>query len=140
MEVESKYLSLFYRQDFPLFWREHYRFWQRKHDRKDWVIFFLEGAFWRKVGSVYITKLHQQIPEIGIYVGEVTLYKKGVATKALTHVFAWIQKNGYSVIQARIFKDNIGSLRLFERLGFRKDNPLRKDGWFLYHCRLQQNT
>src|SRR3989338_7453110 len=81
----------FYNQDYPLSWGEHYRFWQTKHNRKDWVIYFQEDAIWRKVGSVYITKLHQKIPEIGIYIGEVTLHRRGVGTKALTHTFAWLQ-------------------------------------------------
>ena len=129
----------FYNQQSPLSWDEHYRFWQTKHDRKDWVILFQEDAAWRKVGSVYVTKLHQKTPEIGIYIGEVSLHRRGVGTKALTHALAWLQKNGYVAIQARIFKDNIESLKLFEKLGFRRDKTLQKDGWFVYQRRFQQS-
>lgn len=122
----------FYMQDGPLKWEEHYRFWNSRHDRVDWIIYLDDGNRKRKVGSVNATNLSNDIPEIGIFIGEVTLMGKGIGTLALSLVVQWLRTRGYSRVRARISKDNTPSQRLFASIGFEEKGEIHDGAEWIY--------
>jgi|SRR3990167_9687509 len=118
----------------PLTWLEHISFWERRKNRIDFMVIYKEKQ-WRKVGTINISQLDEASPAIGILVGELTLQKKGVGSKALQLGLRWMQKKGFTQATAEIHKDNIASQRLFEKLGFCKTNVFEKV-WGIYVCNL----
>lgn len=111
-------------QDGPLLWDEHYRFWQSRKDRIDFMIMYNDGTRFRLVGTVNVSNLSSN-PEIGILIGEITLMRKGIGKKALALVLEWLSMKGYEKAFAKISKFNEPSIRLFKALGF---EPLENKG------------
>lgn len=116
----------FTEQKKPIEWAEHMNWWNNRRSREDWIICIREDNQWRGVGSVYVSSLDSAEPEIGLYVGEVTLWGRGVASKALALALDWARAQGYARAQAKILDTNAGSIRLFERAGFVLQGPLLK--------------
>jgi RimJ/RimL family protein N-acetyltransferase len=108
----------FYVQDGPLRWEEHLRFWNSRKDRLDWIIHVQGDSRKRKVGSVNVTGLSSETPEIGVYIGEVTLLRKGIGKQSVRMVIQWLQSLNHSKVMAHISKQNILSQKLFTSLGF----------------------
>ena len=115
----------FYLQKDPLTWTGHLSFWSNRSDRRDWLILLQEGNVIRKVGSASVSRLSESTPEVGIYVGEVTLWGKGVGRKAVIEVMKWLKVNGYRSCYAAIREDNIASQRMFAAVGFHRAGPGR---------------
>lgn len=120
----------FYQQRGPLVWEDHIKFWSSDKKRKDWIILY-NG---RKVGSVFVSFLDlDNVPDVGIYVGETTLWGKGVGTAALELVKDWLRQNNFKEAQARIHKKNTMSKLLFEKVGFIcQEGWIINDQWHLY--------
>lgn len=127
-------------QDGPLKWEEHCQFWNSRHDRVDWIIYLDDGNRKRKVGSVNATNLSNDIPEIGIYVGEVTLMGKGIGIRALSLVVQWLRTRGYSRVCARISKDNTPSQRLFASIGFEEKGEIHDGAEWIYEKLLNDDN
>lgn len=119
----------FYLQNRPLKWEEHYSWWKSRDNRVDWIISLHGEEHSRDVGSVNVSFMDNDTPEIGIYIGEVTLWGRGVARSAISLVINWLKILGYKIVRARIMKLNIKSLKLFEGLGFKKIGEGRKGEW-----------
>ena len=66
-------------QEGPLVWESHVRWWESRRDRKDWIIVVEDTLGGRPVGSIYATDLDQEAPELGLYIGEVSAWGKGIA-------------------------------------------------------------
>ena len=109
----------FVQQDGPLVWDGHFHFWKSRRDRIDFIICVKGKPRMRKVGSVNVSCL-SGIPEIGVFIGEITLMGKGIGTKSVRMVLDWLRSHDYKKITAQISKDNGPSLRLFSNLGFIK--------------------
>ena len=107
-------------QQSPLSWAEHWAWWNGRSDRQDWLILFQEDGVVRRVGSASAFNLADKVPEVGLYVGEVTLWGKGVGRKAMTQVMEWLKEQGYQLCCAHIRDDNMSSQKMFASVGFRR--------------------
>ena len=115
-------------------WEEHFAFWT-KHlsfikDKEDvkwraWVI----RCNSRDVGLVWLSDLDKPIPEVGIYVGEITLYGQGVGKEALTATLKKLKILKRKKVRAKIIKDNNKSVRLFTSCGFKMIGEAREGEW-----------
>jgi RimJ/RimL family protein N-acetyltransferase len=119
----------FFRQAEPLKWAEHLRWWKGRQCRKDWIIVFEEEGRERFVGSVNAAKLDKEIPEVGVFVGEVTLWGRGVGRKAVALAVGYLRKRGYKKVWALIAEGNVASFKLFEAVGFRRIGEGHKGEW-----------
>lgn len=115
----------FYLQEGPLDWETHKEWWESREHRRDWIIIVNSEKRWRGVGSVNVTNLDTDVPEIGIYVGEITLWGNGVASDAVEFAVNWTRSQGYSAVKARVLEHNEASRQVFENLGFRKVGAAR---------------
>lgn len=111
-----RYFSM---QDGPLRWEDHIQFWTTRQDRNDWIICYDDGTRKRKVGSINVSGLSSETPEIGVFVGEVTLTRRGVGTRAVSIVLHWLKAQGHTCAYARVSRENEASKKFFESLGFR---------------------
>ena len=118
----------FYLQNGPLVWENHVK-WFRSRGL-EWRIFIVlfEG---RPIGVVNISQLDLPSPEIGYYIGEVSLWGKGLGTEAVRKGLEWLKD--YSLthpnivgVYARVFDHNIASVKLIEKLGFVKGAKSRE--------------
>ena len=112
-----------------LTWELHYAWWKSRQHRVDWIIQLDDGQTRpRAVGEVHLRDLNM-CPEIGLYIGEVTLWNKGVGKKALKLAMEWAWEHGLSRLQAVVHPRNKRSQRLFEGLGFVRTGTGRKGQW-----------
>lgn len=110
----------FREQDEPLDWEEHVTwFAKRPPERKDLMIEY-HG---RRVGVVSIAA----DGDTGVYVGEETLWGKGIAEEALKQACHAMSDRE---LTAQIHEDNTRSRRLFEKCGFEETG--RRDDWLLF--------
>jgi RimJ/RimL family protein N-acetyltransferase len=105
-------------QSDPLTWEEHLRWWVNRKQRKDWVVLLQEEERTRRVGVVNVSRLDEPMPEIGLYVGEVTLWGHRVGARALQQALDLLAGDGYARCCAGIRAANDRSQRLFEDAGF----------------------
>lgn len=119
-----KAYKFFKAQKKPLVWAEHLAFWSRRKNREDFLILFQDDGRWRKVGSVNISALDTESPEIGIIIGELTAHGKGLGSRAAVLALKHLIQMGYLKAKAVIHKDNTASKKLFTKLGF---SPTKKD-------------
>lgn len=104
---DEKIYRHFRSQSEPLNWEDHVSwFASRDPQRQDWIIEY-QG---RRVGSVNATPDN----EIGIFIGEKSLWGEGVGTTALKKACDELNKP----ITAEIHEDNTASQILFENVGF----------------------
>jgi RimJ/RimL family protein N-acetyltransferase len=104
-----------YVQKAPLTWEEHLNWWKGRKNRKDWII-SVTGS--RRVGSVNVSSLDTETPEVGIYIGEVTSQSKGIGTFAILWACQWLKQKEYKQAKASILEDNAASVKAFENAGF----------------------
>ena len=107
-----------YGQDGPLNWEDHLSWWEQRSNRRDYIITINDGKRWRDVGVVALSGLNTDRPAVGVWVGEVTLWGKGIATEAVEFAVDWLRDQGYSVATAEISEENTSSQRVFEKAGF----------------------
>jgi RimJ/RimL family protein N-acetyltransferase len=112
--------KLFFIQKEPLKWDEHYSWWIRRENRIDWMILIEENNVARRIGSVNVSQLDTDNPEIGVFIGELRLWGKHIGRYAVLCVLRWLKNIGHKRTHVRIRENNIGSIRLFESLGFKK--------------------
>jgi len=84
----------------------------------------------RPIGVVTIGQLDHWSPEIGYFIGETTLWGKGLGTEAVQMGIEWIMEYSkthrhISGIHTTIKDDNIGSIKLIKKLGFKKGMKAR---------------
>ncbi|KKM13602.1 hypothetical protein LCGC14_1714650 [marine sediment metagenome] len=130
----------FYRQDAPLTWEDHIA-WHNSRN-KDWRN-FLAIYDGRTVGVVTIGQLDHWEPEVGIYVGEATLWGKGIGTKMMQKGIEWIQEyslshNHIQSVHTTILDSNLASIKLFEKCGFKRVSVAREsESWYVRPLRLE---
>lgn len=115
-----------------LVWADHFTWWCTRKHRKDWIILLSENNHERRVGSLNVSRLETGSPEIGLLIGETTLWGQGVASRALRFALTWLKGEKYESAQAKIHPKNVASVRLFEREGFHQnDDRLGFEGLFV---------
>lgn len=116
----------FYVQSGPLDWDEHVSWWNSRSARRDWIITVNEDGRWRDVGIVNVSDLDTNFPKVGVYVGEVTLWGRGVASDAVEFAVEWLKSEEYSAAKARILDQAEASRRVFEKAGFERVGEARE--------------
>ena len=82
------------------------------------------------VGSVYLRDIdrNNQKCEYGIFIGDEDCRGKGIGTAAaklaLAHAF---EELGLNRVYLRVFADNLGAIKSYEKAGFRYEGPFRQD-------------
>lgn len=118
----------FYQQGKPLKWEEHIAWYlSRNKDWRNFIIMFDD----RPVGVVTIGQLDHWSPEIGYYIGETTLWGKGIGKEAVRLALEYIKGCGKDYCHTTILKTNQRSIRLVKSLGFEYMAEARKgELWF----------
>lgn len=122
----------FYHQNAPLKWDEHITFWESRKNRIDWIINLRYNSHWRKIGSINISKLTDEKPEIGLFIGELTSWGSGYGKKAVKLALKYLKNTNYTGATASVSKENIGSQKLFEQLNFKRTSSIKLDKEWLY--------
>lgn len=118
----------FYSQKSPLVWEGHLKwFLSRNQDWRTFLIIYED----RPIGVVNIGQLDHWSPEIGYFIGEVSLWGRGLGTMAVKLGIEWLQNYAKShlhitCIHTTIKDDNIASIKLIKRLGFGRGMGARK--------------
>lgn len=113
----------FYQQNEPLKWEEHLAWWKSRN--KDWREFIVVSDE-RNIGAVTIGQLDHWNPEIGYFIGEVSLWGQGIGKEAVKLALKWLKNNGYEYCHTTVLKDNPRSLNLLKGLGFQVLGDARK--------------
>ena len=117
----------FYQQEAPLLWDEHSEWWDGRN--KDWRCFIIvlnEGCTLRDIGVVNIGQLDHWSPEVGYFIGEVSLWGNGYGTEAVKLAMEWLKERGYKHTHTTVLESNKRSLRLLKSLGFEILGKARK--------------
>jgi len=130
----------FYQQKAPLTWERHIAWYASRN--KDWRNFMAiyDG---RPVGVITIGQLDHWEPEIGVYVGEVTLHGKGIGTAMVQKAIEWLQEytldhSHIQSIHTTILDTNLASIKLFHKCGFRRVAVAREgESWYMRPLRLE---
>lgn len=113
----------FYSQTRPLLWEEHIAWIKaRNQDWRNLIIVYED----RPVGVITICQLDHWEPEVGIYIGEVSLWGQGVGKEAVMQGLEYIKSQGKQSCHTTILKSNERALRLAKSLGFKKAGDARE--------------
>jgi len=125
---QEKVYQGFYTQREPLKWEEHIHWFKGRN--QDWVTFIIIYET-RPVGVVVIGQLDHWSPEIGYYVGEVSLWGKGIGKEAVKSALSWIKSGGKEYAHTTILDNNKRSISLIKSLGFKKFGKAREgESWY----------
>ena len=127
----------YYSQKGSLTWEEHLKFWKSRHNWQAWIVQVNDSITTRDVGLVTVGQLDSWYPDVGIFIGEVTLWGKGIGKEALQLAINWLKEKGYQRARASILKDNLRSQKLFESAGFKQVGVAREGEW-LYDITLKR--
>ncbi len=105
-----------YTQKQPLTWEEHTQWIKsRNQDWRNFIVMYND----RPVGVITIAQLDHWQPEIGWYIGEVSLWGNGIGKEAVRLGLAYIRTQGKESCHTTIKESNERSLRLAQSLGFK---------------------
>jgi len=105
----------FYSQDSPLVWESHVQWFRdRPSTWRSFIILYQD----RPVGGLNISQLEHWSPEIGYYIGEVSLWGKGLGKQAVSLALQWLRERNYRYCHTTVLKNNERSVRLLKSLGF----------------------
>lgn len=113
----------FYQQKEPLKWEEHIN-WIKSRN-KDWRNFIIMYQD-RPIGVVTIGQLDHWCPEIGWYIGEVSLWGQGVGREAAKLGLKYIKDYGREYCRTTVLKSNERCLSLLKSLGFEESGEARE--------------
>ena len=117
------------RENRPLTWEEHYSWWNSRHNWQRWIIQVNDNITTRDVGCINLSQLDSWCPQVGLFIGEVGLWGKGVGRESLLLALSWLRAKGYVKVWTTILKDNERSIRLFGSVGFRRVGEGRVGEW-----------
>lgn len=106
----------FYQQNRPLTWDEHINWYATRG--KNWQCFIIMYEQ-RPVGVIIVQQLDHWMPEIGWYIGEVSLWGKGIGKQAVQLGLDHLRSMGYEYCHTSILDTGTRSLRLAESVGFK---------------------
>lgn len=118
----------FYIQKKPLEWGEHLAWFRTRNSNWRTLIVLYEE---RPVGVITIEQLDHWSPEIGYYIGETSLWGKGVGTEAVKLTLDIIRGYGKEYVRADILDSNSRSIGIVTTLGFERLGSTREGGsWY----------
>lgn len=80
---------------------------------------------------VTIGQMEHWSPEIGYYIGEVSLWGKGIGKEAVKLALDYLHQNGKEYCHTTILDNNERSIRLVKSLGFEYLGPAREgESWY----------
>ena len=95
------------------------------------MIVLAEGIVMREVGIVTIGQLDHWSPEIGYYIGEVSLWGKGFGKEAVSLALDWLKEHGKEYCHTTIMDDNERSIQLIKSLRFEYLGKAREgESWY----------
>ena len=116
----------FYTQKSPLVWHEHLSWWKsRPSSWKQFIITLIQDTHVRDIGVVSIGQMEYWEAEIGIYIGEVTLWGKGYGKQAVKLALDYLREHGFKYTRTTILDNNERSQRLFQSLGYKRIGEAR---------------
>ena len=124
-----------YQQKGPLTWSEHIEwFYGRNKDWRHLMIWYTENPEKygpRRVGVVTIGQLDHWSPEIGYYIGEISLWGQGCGKESVRQGLKYILDYGRTAAHTTIRDDNIVSIKLIGGLRFTRLGPARPgESWY----------
>lgn len=125
-----------YTQRAVISWQEHLNWWGARKDNKSYMIVLLEGSLEREIGIIHISPLSYWSPEIGIIIGEVSLWNKGYGTKTFKMALDLLKVSGYKYTSTTVLDSNTAMIRVLEKLGFKRTCEAR-DGESRYSLELK---
>jgi len=109
-------------------WEEHLNWIESRN--KDWRTFIIIYEN-RRIGVLTIGQLDHWCPEIGYYIGEKSLWGKGIVKAAIRLGLEHIKKNGKEYAHTTVKDDNIRSNRVLKSLGFEQTGEAREgETWY----------
>jgi RimJ/RimL family protein N-acetyltransferase len=104
-----------------LTWEKHHAWYRNRStfDRVDCMILYQD----RPVGVVHATgirSLPENYVEVGLYIGETGLWGQGIGAEALEIFISLLRVHGIHRLEAQIHPDNVRSIRLFTKAGFKR--------------------
>ena len=90
------------------------------------MIVLVEDNFARDVGFISISPLQYWSPEIGIIIGEVSLWGKHVGTKALKLACKWLKDRNYKHTMTTVLNTNLRAIGMLRNAGFERTGDARK--------------
>ena len=108
------------RENRPLTWEEHYNWWHSRYNWKTFIIQLNDNITTRDIGYISISQLDYWSPEIGLSIGETTLWGRGIGKQALTLGTQWVREKGYKYTSTTILDNNERSKALFLSLGYER--------------------
>lgn len=109
----------FYSQKKPLEWEEHKSWWlSRNRDWKEFIVVLAEDGCMRDIGVVTIGQLDHWSPEVGYFIGEVSLWGKGYGKESVRLSLEWLKAHGKMYCHTTVLVKNTRSLSLLRSLGF----------------------
>lgn len=118
----------FYQQTRPLIWEEHFSWWESRNS--DWRSFLCLYDD-RPIGVVNIGQLDHFSPEIGYFIGEVSLWGQGLGVRMVSLGLMWLRRYSQehkhiTHVHTTIKDDNKSSIKLIKKLGFNRGMKARK--------------
>ena len=111
-----------------LTWGEHITWWEYRN--RDWRTFIIEYES-NPIGVVTIGQLDHWCPEIGYYIGEKSLWGKGIGKEAVRLGLEYIKNYGREYAHTTVLDTNERSIRLLKSLGFERLGKAREgESWY----------
>jgi RimJ/RimL family protein N-acetyltransferase len=87
-------------------------------------------AAWNAVGVIgfHAIDWRSRAGELGLFIGEKTLWNAGYGTDATRTLVQWgFRELNLNRVFLRVFEDNAAAIRCYEKIGFRHEGRLRQD-------------
>jgi diamine N-acetyltransferase len=109
-------------------WEEHLN-WIKSRN-KDWRTFIIIYKN-RRIGVFTIGQLDHWCPEIGYYIGEKSLWGKGIIKEAIKLGLEYIKNYGKEYAHSSVKDNNPRSIRVLKSLGFEQTGSAREgETWY----------
>jgi ribosomal-protein-alanine N-acetyltransferase len=82
---------------------------------------------YKHIGNIKLNvNFHHRRGELGLVIGDKAQWGKGFAVEAINSMVSYAFKNNLHKITAGCYSDNIGSLKAFEKAGFKIDSRRKR--------------
>ncbi len=94
--------------------------WDFKHHKHSRFIYEKHGIVvgWVALSPVSLRKVYSGAAEVSIYI-DLNFSKQGIGSKLMEKVIESSEDNGIWTLQSSVFPENVATLRLHEKFGFR---------------------
>lgn len=97
-----------------------YEVWDKAHLKSCRIIAVHNNIIsgWAALSPVSDRCVYGGVAEVSVYVGQ-AYSRKGVGKQLMVELISQSEKNGYWTLQSGIFPENVGSIALHKKVGFR---------------------